>query len=58
MDKYKSMSLAEISKSELLKTKGGNPILVGLGVVSTLIGLGKSLDQASEWFRDGWNNPK
>lgn len=58
MDKFKSMNVAEIRKSELSKVKGGNPILVGLGVVSTLIGLGKAADQASDWFRAGWNNPK
>ena len=52
------MALKEVSQSELLKIKGGNPILVGLGVVSTLIGLGKAADKASEWFRDGWNNPQ
>ena len=58
MENYKSMALKEVSQSELLKIKGGNPILVGLGVVSTLIGLGKAADKASEWFRDGWNDPQ
>ncbi len=58
MENYKSMNLTEVSQSEMLKIKGGNPILVGLGIVSTLIGLGKAADKASEWFRDGWNNPK
>lgn len=58
MDQNKSVNLVEIGKTEKLKTRGGNPILVGLGVLSTLIGLGKAADQASEWFRDGWNNPK
>jgi len=58
MEYYKSLKLAEISKKEMSKTRGGNPILLGLGILSTLIGLGKAADQASEWFRDGWNNPK
>jgi len=58
MDTHKSWKLIEMSKGEMMQTRGGNPILVGLGVLSTLIGLGKAADQASEWFTEGWNNPK
>lgn len=58
MEKNKSLTLVEISEREQIQTKGGNPILVGLGVLSTFIGLGKAADQASEWFTEGWKNPK
>lgn len=47
-----------LTGAEMLATRGGNPILVGLGVLSTIISLGKAADQASEWFVEGWNNPK
>ena len=50
--------MKELNRLELLKTKGGNPILVGLGVLTTMISLGKAADQAGEWFMQGWNNPK
>lgn len=58
MEKIKDLKVEVLSKSAMLRTRGGNPILVGLGVLSTLIGLGKAADQASEWFVEGWNNPK
>ena len=50
--------MTELSKHEILETKGGNPILVGLGVLTTVISLGRAADQAGEWFVQGWNNPK
>ena len=58
MHQYRSTKLEEISRSELSQVRGGNPIVVGLGVLSTFIGLGKAADQASDWFRQGWNNPQ
>ena len=58
MKQCNDLKLHELSKTEMFETRGGNPILVGLGVLSTLIGLGKAADQASEWFVSGWNNPK
>lgn len=47
----------EISLLELKSTSGGHPLLVVLGVVTTVVSIGKAMDQASEWFLDGWNNP-
>lgn len=50
--------MKELKRNELVEIKGGNPILVGLGVLTTMISLGKAADQAGEWFMEGWNNPK
>lgn len=50
--------MAELNKHELVEIKGGNPILVGLSVLTTIISLGKAADQAGQWFVQGWNNPK
>ena len=50
--------MRELDRRETLEIKGGNPILVGLGVLTTMISLGKAADQAGEWFVQGWNNPK
>lgn len=58
MEQIKELKMQGLSRAEMLETRGGNPILVGLGVLSTIIGLGKAADQASEWFVEGWNNPK
>jgi hypothetical protein len=58
MKQIKLLEMKELSRLELVETKGGNPILVGLGVLTTMISLGKAADQAGEWFMQGWNNPK
>ena len=58
MEQIKELKMQGLNRAEMLETRGGNPILVGLGVLSTIIGLGKAADQASEWFVEGWNNPK
>lgn len=58
MKQIKLLEMNELSRLELVETKGGNPILVGLGVLTTMISLGKAADQAGEWFMQGWNNPK
>ncbi|MGA9269993.1 MAG: hypothetical protein WBV45_05175 [Lutimonas sp.] len=50
--------MRNLNRKELLEIKGGNPILVGLGVLTTMISLGKAADQAGQWFMQGWNNPK
>lgn len=50
--------MTELKRNELVEIKGGNPIFVGLGVLTTMISLGKAADQAGEWFMQGWNNPK
>lgn len=47
-----------LTPSELKITKGGIPILVVIGAVTTVVSAGKILDQAGEWFLQGWNNPK
>ncbi len=51
---YGVVTLDSIQKAEI---NGGNPIRVVLGLVTTIISLGKAADQATEWFLDGWNNP-
>ena len=48
----------ELSPEELDNIKGGVPILVVLGAVTTAVSVGKILDQVGEWFLQGWNNPK
>ncbi len=58
MEQIKDLKMQGLTRAEMLATRGGNPILVGLGVLSTIISLGKAADQASEWFVEGWNNPK
>jgi hypothetical protein len=47
----------ELSFDELTTTTGGHPILVVLGVVTTTVSLGRALDQAGQWFLEGWNAP-
>lgn len=49
---------AVLKKEDLMTIKGGHPVLVVLGVITTGIALGKALDQAGQWFLDGWNNPR
>ncbi len=52
------MNLIELTKFEQMQTRGGNPILVGLGVLTTAISLGKAADQAGTWFLQGWSHPQ
>ncbi|MCA0932986.1 hypothetical protein LCM02_11030 [Lutimonas saemankumensis] len=47
-----------ISRNELVKTKGGIPILPVLGAITAAVSFGKIMDKAGEWFLEGWNNPK
>ena len=58
MKQIELLKMKELDRQETLEIKGGNPILVGLGVLTTMISLGKAADQAGEWFVQGWNNPK
>lgn len=58
MDIYNNLKLTKLSSTEKIEIQGGNPILVGMGVISTIIALGKAADQASEWFVSGWKHPK
>lgn len=58
MKQIELLKMRELDRRETLEIKGGNPILVGLGVLTTMISLGKAADQAGEWFVQGWNNPK
>ena len=51
---YGVITLDPIQKTEI---KGGNPIRVVVGLVATIISLGRAADQATGWFLDGWNNP-
>ncbi len=50
--------IQELAPQELDKIKGGLPILVVLGAVTTAVSVGKILDQVGEWFLQGWNYPK
>lgn len=51
---YRVESLDQFQKT---KIQGGNPIVPVLAVIGTIISTGKAMDQASEWFLEGWNNP-
>lgn len=48
----------ELAPEELDQIKGGLPILVVLGAVTTAVSVGKILDQVGAWFLQGWNNPR
>ncbi len=48
----------ELAPEESKKIKGGLPILVVLGAVTTAVSVGKILDQVGDWFLQGWNNPR
>lgn len=58
MEKLRMNESFELDKNALLVIKGGHPILVVLGAITTGVALGKAVDQASQWFLDGWNNPR
>lgn len=48
----------QLMLNDLKKIKGGVPILVVLGVITTAVSVGRTLDQIGEWFINGWNNPQ
>jgi hypothetical protein len=57
MKQLQYYGVKELDLIQKVKIEGGNPIRVALGLISTIISVGKALDQAGEWFLDGWNNP-
>jgi hypothetical protein len=57
MKQLQNYGVQELDLIQKVKIEGGNPIRVALGLISTVISVGKALDQAGEWFLDGWNNP-
>jgi len=58
MKKLNDHSIMELSANDLSIIKGGHPVLVVLGVITTAVSLGRALDQAGQWFLEGWNNPR
>lgn len=58
MKKLENYGMQELASQELRTTEGGLPILVVLGAVTTAVSVGRILDQAGEWFLQGWNNPR
>lgn len=58
MQHFKTTNLVQLRAEELREIRGGNPILIAMGVVTSLVSFGKAVDKASEWFLDGWNNPQ
>lgn len=48
----------ELTFDQLAKLQGGHPILVVLGVITTTVSIGRALDQAGQWFLDGWEDPR
>ena len=58
MQQLKAANVIQLKTDELMEIRGGNPILIAMGVVTSLVSFGKAVDQASEWFLDGWNNPQ
>lgn len=57
MEKLETYGVKYLDPVQIIKIEGGNPIRVVLGVITTVISLGKAGDQAIDWFLDGWNNP-
>lgn len=47
--------VTDLSATESDQTRGGNPVI---SVLASLIGIGVAVDQAADWFMEGWNNPK
>jgi len=58
MNKLESYGIHELGPEELRTVEGGHPVLVVLGAVTLAVSMGKIMDQAVEWFLEGWNNPK
>ncbi len=57
MNKLESYGMQELAHEELRTVEGGHPVLVVLGVVTLAVSVGKIMDQAVEWFLEGWNSP-
>ena len=51
-------SLSPLSEGAKQSVRGGNAIIVALGIGSSIIAIGMAADQAAAWFIDGWKNPK
>ncbi|WKK66006.1 hypothetical protein [Lutimonas zeaxanthinifaciens] len=58
MNEQINLKTTLMSRNELMKTKGGIPILPVLGAITAAVSFGKIMDQAGEWFLEGWNEPK
>ena len=58
MNKLESNGIQELAPEELRSVDGGIPVLTVLGAITLAVSLGKIMDQATEWFLEGWNNPK
>jgi len=58
MEKLNEHRIMELKTTDLSRIKGGHPVLVVLGVITTGVSLGRALDQAGQWFLEGWNNPR
>ena len=58
MKKTNDHSIMDLKTKDLTNIKGGHPILTVLGVVTTGVSMGRALDQAGQWFLEGWNNPR
>ena len=58
MRKLTDSGIMELNAKEKTKIKGGHPILIALGVITTAVSLGRALDQAGQWFLEGWNSPR
>lgn len=57
MEQLEIYGVKKLGPNQIIKTAGGNPIRVALGVITTIVSLGKAGDQAIDWFLEGWNNP-
>ncbi|MDN3641445.1 hypothetical protein QWY87_01940 [Lutimonas halocynthiae] len=58
MKQQSEHGIMELKTTDLANIKGGHPVLVVLGVITTGVSLGRALDQAGQWFLEGWNNPR
>ena len=58
MRKLENCGMQELAPQELRTIEVGLPILVVLGAITTAVSVGRILDQAGEWFLQGWNNPR
>ena len=58
MKQLNEHGIIKLKTKDLSAIKGGHPVLVVLGVITTGVSLGRALDLAGEWFLEGWNNPR
>ena len=58
MKQQSEHGIMELKTTDLSNIKGGHPVLVVLGVITTGVSLGRALDHAGQWFLEGWNNPR